>query len=219
MPTYNLVIREHEEYGEMGIAMKEAPEYFDPALRGDVLAHDILEHHPNAHPNGYVDEFMALGSVIAGRIEYGYTDRYTGRHFDFNDIESDVSGLIRDAVLTEQPFNIACNSYVQDEMLMKNIREAVRNGIIEGYDETDEALHMNVLNEIVQNITGWICKGIQRYNKRFRHNRFKIATDVFSDITTICNRFMAHNVEGQEAKLHVNFTTGRVYLEEIYDYE
>ena len=211
MPTYNLIIREHEEYGDPGIALEERPEYFEPALNGSIVAHDIVEHFSNSHENGYIDEFMAIGSVIAGRISYGWTNNF-GRTFSYNVIHIDVSNLVMNSIWQDDDWmKFSCNSYIQDKAEMEAIRENVKSGIIEGYCEAEVEVPDN-LDVMVRNITGWICKGIQKFNKRFE-NKYRVSISIFTSIEKVCNNFlMESDYEGMRAKLYVNFTTGKVNL-------
>ena len=208
MPKFHLTIREHAEFGELGISIKGSPEYFEPALRGDVVAHDIIEHPVTSNPNGFSDEFMALGGFIAGRVANEYMNRY-GRFSYFDDVIADVSSLI---TYMEPDDLEECKSFIRNKDLMQKIRNSVIKGIMEEKDVEYNEVNQNDVN----NIVGWICKGYQLFNKRF-NDTYAASIILFKNITEECDAFLDNAFEGQEGVLYVNFRDSTAYVEEVYN--
>jgi len=223
MKKYSLTIKEHEEYGGLGIVVDTGRDYFEPALDGLVVAHDILEHTVTPHQCGYIDELMALGGYIAGRVACAYNSRgYRAASID--DVSSDIQSLLTAALNEAGDNNFfseieKCNSYLQDQWIMDQLRKEVKEGIIEAIDEwTDgeyEAWHIDQYD--VDSIVGWICKGHQSFNKRFswslRNYGYK---HLFDSIREASDSFLSNGVEGQTATLHVDFSSNNVFIVEDY---
>jgi hypothetical protein len=227
MPCYHLEIRENEEYGLNGIWFNSGRDYFQPATDGIGLAHDILEHPVNPHANGYIDELMALGAILAGRVDSGWWNKY--RQLNAEDLRSDICSLAISSLQCDEPLTIkSCKSYLQDSSMMQEIRSFVVKGLEEAIDEEpDNSYNSRVkiaypdtyidLLFDVDSIVGWICKGYQLFKKRFyNHNIYNISTYLFNKIVAASDNFLKGAELGETAKLYVNFTTMEVRLEEDY---
>jgi hypothetical protein len=227
MPCYHLEIREHEEFGETGIWYNSGRDYFQPATSGQQFAHDILEHPRNPHVNGYIDELMALGAILAGRIDNGWHNKY--RQVNVEDLRSDIYSLATSSLKCDDPLTIkSCKSYLQDADTMNQIRQSVIEGLKEAIDEEPDnsynsririahpGNYIDILFD-VDSIVGWICKGYQLFKKRFsNHDMYDISVYLFNKIAEKSDNFLKGSELGQTAKLYVNFTTMEVRLEEDY---
>lgn len=201
---FHLTIAEHPDYGELGIKIKGGlgRDYFEPALSGLTLAHDLLEHPATGHINGFADEFMALGAIVAGRIEMGWHSR-NGRTLKVRDLASDVASLV--AYCDWLP---PCNSRIRSGGNLDVMRQAIRNGIEEAQiiDPPD-----------AEHILGWMCKGHQLFRRRFAHlDIYEISTHLFNTISRQADAWLKGAEERDEATLRLDLT--RYGAEIITDY-
>jgi hypothetical protein len=216
---YLLEVKENPEYGGNGLIIKNIGRaHFEP-LNGQVIAHDIIEHPVKAHPNCYVDEFMALGAIVGGRIENGYFTGY--RYMGFGDIEAEVTQLAvshfhsgyMDLVL---PCNFRLRS--DDLEITDQIRSAVRKGLSSVSNEIGE--RYDFTDQTVSYITGWICKGYSLFKKRFQGLQiYDICNHLFDTIKEECDFFLKSAEIGDQAILNVTFSRYHCELEQIgYDH-
>jgi hypothetical protein len=223
MKKYSLVIKEHEEYGGLGIVVDTGRNYFEPGLDGLIVAHDILEHTIKPHSCGFTDELQALGGYIAGRVECAYTSRYRASSID--DVSTDIQSLLT-ATLNEDGNNNSftsiekCNSYLQDQWIMDNLKKNVKEGIIEALDEWSDGEYgeEELADYDIDSIVGWICRGYQMFKKRFSN-----VTDyghLFTSIRKVADNFLSDGIEGQTATLCVDFSSCNVFIkgEDGWDY-
>ena len=218
---FHLAIAEHEEFGGNGIIIKsQSRQYFNPALSGLILAHDLLEHPVTPHRDGYVDELMALGAIIAGRIDYGWinlNNRYS-YGLTLKNLISDISSLCQSSFLEKGDFKVEkCKSYIQDKDLMSEIRTTVREGILEAINENSDEVYTYIPEEYdidIDSIAGHIAKGYQVFRRRF--NDLDNFIYLFDEISKQADKFMKLSEVGQEAILTVDFKNSIVYLEEFY---
>jgi hypothetical protein len=225
MKTYSLTIKEHEEYGGLGIVVDTGRSYFEPGFNGLVVAHDILEHTVKPHSCGYTDELMAIGGYIAGRVACDYSSSGF-RSSSIDDVSSDIQSLLTAALNEDGDDNVftkidKCKSYLQDEWTMDKLRKTVREGIIEAVSEwTDgeyEAWRIDQYD--INSIVGWICKGYQLFNKRFSYTlRTYGYRSLFDSIRKESDQFLSNGFEGQTATLHVDFNSGLVFIDEDMAY-
>jgi hypothetical protein len=222
MKKYSLVIKEHEEYGGLGIVVDTGRNYFEPGLDGLVVAHDILEHTVKPHSCGYTDELMAIGGYIAGRVACGYNSRGY-RSASIDDVSSDIQSLLT-ASLNGDDYDFTkidkCNSYLQDQWIMDKLRKNVREGIIEALDEWSDGEYgeEELADYDIDSIVGWICKGYQMFKKRFS-NMYSY-DHLFTSIRKAADNFLSDAIEGQTATLCVDFSSCNVYIrgEDDWDY-
>jgi hypothetical protein len=219
MKKFSLTIKEHKEYGGLGIVVDTGRNYFEPGVDGIVVAHDILEHTVTPHNCGYTDELMAVGGYIAGRVACAYGSRgYWVASID--DVRSDISSLLVAALHEDGDDNALtridkCNSFLQDEFIMNDLKKEVRDGIIEGVNEwTDGETDFWRIDQYDRDsIVGWICKGYQLFNKRFSYTFITYGyKSLFDSIRRESDQFLANAFEGQTAILHVDFSSGLVYI-------
>jgi hypothetical protein len=224
MKTYRVTVREHEEYGGLGLVIDTGRDYFEPAMGGIQCAHDILEHPATPHPNGYIDELMALGGVLAGRIKSGWRSPY-GRTADFDDIASDIRSLVESGHYNNELGSLPYyRRYTQDSDFMSELREIVEKGIKIALEEYSGEYESEMLQAKkgydVTTITSWIVEGYRAYERRFRnHDNYTISVRLFNKITEVCDNFIKHSEEYREARLHVDFAGCNAWVEEEYDYQ
>jgi len=224
MKKYSITIQEHEEYGGLGIVVDTGRNYFEPGLEGLVVAHDILEHTIKPHSCGYIDELMAIGGYIAGRVACGYSLR--GYRFaSIDDVSDDIQSLVNAALNEDGDDNVLtkidkCNSYLQDEWIMDKLRKNVKEGIIEALDEWSDGEYgeKELADYDIDSIVGWICKGYQLFKKRFS-NMYSY-DHLFTSIRKAADNFLSDAIEGQTATLCVDFSSCNVYIkgEDDWDY-
>lgn len=220
MKTYKVKLREHEEYGGLGLVVDTGRDYFEPAMAGYTCAHDILEHPATPHPNGYIDELMALGGVIAGRISSGWRNEY-GRQISFTDIRSDVKSLIiadLHSCSPEMQQIPAIKRYIQDSDFMSDLREEVREGIKEGVaesfcDENQKEEIRKLYNPSY--ITAWIVTGYRAWKRRFEQygDDYSIAVTLFNSVARQCDQFIKTSEEYDEGVLHVDFKSATAWID------
>jgi hypothetical protein len=209
---YLLEVREHTEYGEKGLIIKNiGRDHFDP-LNGQVIAHDVIEHPVKAHPNCYVDEFMALGAIVGGRIENGYLQGT--RYLSFYDITADITQLAVSSFHSGYNLVLPCNSGLRDIEITADIRSAVRKGLASVSDEIEESY--NFTDNTVDYITGWICKGYSLFKKRFKGLQiYEICNYLFNTIKEECDLFLKSTEIGDQAILNVIFSRYHCELKQI----
>jgi hypothetical protein len=229
MKKYSLTIKEHEEYGGLGIVVDTGRNYFEPGLEGLVVAHDILEHTVKPHHCGYTDELMAVGGYIAGRVEVGYNSLgYNSRGYrsaSIDDVSTDIQSLLSAALNEDGDDNVfteidKCNSYLQDQWIMDKLRKNVKAGIIQALDEWSDGEYgeERLADYDIDSIVGWICKGYQMFKKRF--SNVYSYDYLFTSIRTAADNFLSDGIEGQTATLCVDFSSCNVFIkgEDGWDY-
>ncbi len=220
MPTFNLTIREHEEFGGNGIYFPSGRDYFQPT-NGLGLAHDILEHPVTPHVNGYIDELMAEGAFLAGRVASGWFSKF-GRRVVSEDIRQSIESLTANALMYDEELcPELCTSYIQDAELMAEIRSCVYTGLLQGVNEYEDAAHSIIPSHYkfdINSIVGWICKGHQLYRKRFGNNIYETSTYLFDKIASVSGRWLDQSEEGDKARLIVDFASFNVVLIPEEDY-
>jgi hypothetical protein len=203
---YLLEVRENPEYGGNGLIIKnmQGRDHFEP-LNGQVIAHDIIEHPVNAHPNCYVDEFMALGAIVGGRIENGYLQGT--RYLSFYDITAEIIQLAVSSFYSGYNLVLPCNFRLRSDDLeiTDQIRSAVRKGLSSVSNEIGE--RYDFTDQTVSYITGWICKGYSLFKKRFQGLQiYDICNHLFDTIKEECDIFLKSAEIGDQAILTVTFS-------------
>jgi hypothetical protein len=216
MKKFSLTIMEHEEHGELGITINNGRDYFEPALNGLVVAHDILEHPVTPHVNGYIDELMALGGTLAGRVYSGWSSK-SGRRIDYDDIKSDTESLVENALMMDEKLcpKVSTN-YLQSSKMMNEIRSFVKEGILNAINESGDMVYQDLPkrhNFDIDSICGWICKGYQLFNKRFyRLDKHTLSTYFFDKISLTCENWRRRASEYETATLSLDFSSYDVKL-------
>ncbi len=217
MKKFHLQIREHQGTGEPGISIiRGGRDYFEPAFNGLQLAHDILEHPATPHPNGYIDELLALGGVIAGRIESGWMGDRGQTATIKGDIRSDICSLAMAAYSADDDLCPKTSTRtVRDGELLAEIRQAVVGGLKDAGEEVES---YDIFGGVdADSIVGWICEGYSRYKKRFSSNTYDVSTYLFDKIARVCDDWAKGAEMGYNATLRVDFTRLDARLEPEYE--
>jgi len=195
MAKHKIVAEYHIESGFLGIVIRgNDRDYFEPALSGITLAHDLLEHPTKPHPNGFADELMALGAIVAGRIRTGWCNNY-GRRITSEDLSSDVFSLIE--TCEDLP---PCRATIRDYNDLESMRGAIQSALRDDKNENYDAPDLN-------NILGWMCKGHQAFRRRFyRLDLYNLTNYLFDQIALKAGNWLSNAIEGEEAILHLDFT-------------
>jgi hypothetical protein len=211
MKIYKLQIKEHEEYGGLGVIVDTGRPYFEP-LNGTVVAHDIIEHTVKPHPCSVTDELLALGGIMAGRVEHGW-DGGKRRRISSDDVAGDVARLAENCFHGQGYFcEKGASSHLKDKEIEQQIRIVVASGIKQAESEVEADLDYDV-----NSATAWICKGYQAYKRRFRGlDGYSIANHLFDEIAVCCNKLIVDGDEGRTAFLHVEFNSYRCFLRDDF---
>lgn len=218
MKALKLEIQEHPEYGGNGIAiLNNGRTYHEPCYSGFLVAHDILEHTTAPHENGYIDELMAFGGIIAGRIANGWSNDY-GRCVDFSDIVSDIQILVNASLRENNGFDVPkCGNFLSNQPMMGEIRAAVEAGVIQAVKEFTDGKHTSEHYSIDQpSIVGWIAKGSQLFCKRFPDTYS--AVYLFRLIAKECDQWLKTAELGETAMFHISLSDLTARLERSDDY-
>lgn len=220
MKKYSLTVRVHQEELELGVDIAGVTRsYFDVAANGMTAAHDIIEHTTKPNECPYVDELMALGGIVAGRIRFGYPYYSSGRLLDFIDLRYDICSLFLDALLhsgMENPLTSAkkCRSTIDCNDTMLSLKESVESGIVLALKEWEgkgrEDIYKLLTAFDIDSIVGWICKGYRAFCKRFPDPVAAVQT--FCAIENVINRFLKDAYEGLTVTLYVDFTLCRAHV-------
>jgi len=212
MKTF-LVVAENQELGYNGILTQDSPDHFEPGT-GLTLAHDILEHVAS-HPDPYVDEFMALGAMVAVRVEQGY--RYSSRYLKMEDLANEVYTLVQSMywqgeTLTE-PTTLPQGHDLWQEVL-SHTEEGINNFLEEEDDE-----NIIIPENLAENITAWVIEGYENCLQHYGgHNLYGIC-HLFKDIAEQCDKWLKYAEIGDRAILTMDLESGKVILEEYWEWE
>ena len=219
MTQYKLRIEEHLEYGDNGIVIERNDrDYFEPATMGLVIAHDLLEHPVKPHDDGFVDELMALGAVMAGRMDR-YENSY-GRVTNEDDVISDVQALARASLAEFGKFDVPVSTNrVNDSAVMEAMRRCVRKGLLNAVNEHEDTEHQHFPSNYrfdLDSMVGHMARGYQLFRQRFPSYWGDFA-DLFAEITRCCDGWLKDADVGHEAILSVNIKRKQVALESEYE--
>lgn len=215
MKHYKLTTARNQFTGEVGVIVCTGREYHDP-FDGTTAAHDILEHPATPHHDPYIDEFMALGAIAAGRIAMNHRSFSRPRTDSFDDLKAEIARLI-----VERPqrlCSIPSRNRVKDSRIVSNFRDCVEAGIEEArYELEEEGDTMREINEEeLSSIVGWMCKGYSLYRARFRRSPDN-AIYLFDLIQKEVDSWLSDNdFEGAEATLCVDFTNCYCHIAEHF---
>jgi hypothetical protein len=210
MKTYKLKIRKHEDYGSLGVIVDTGRPYFEP-FDGLVAAHDIIEHPAKPHPCSVIDELMALGGVMAGRVEHGWSDKKAGgfRRISSDDLVGEISRLAINCFHGQGYF---CEKYGKGYLNNKEVEQEIRRAVLLGMEEAKSEVEED-LGYDVDSAVAWICKGYQAYKRRFRGlDGYSIANHLFDEITDCCDSLIKSGDEGRIEFLNVEFNSYRCFL-------
>lgn len=215
---YLLESKECENYGGVGLLIKgkSSRPYFDPSQSATGLTHDILEHPYTQVGNPIEDELMAIGGYYYIRVLGGYRTNY---------------GYIREEGLTNSIYSLLEDTYydfeitdpkqyrVNDSDYNEVISTAVRKGV-NTYKEynKDEDCFVELTQQQVNFIKGWICRGFSYTKARYRNLDSCDLVYRFNRIEKdLASLFKSIEYEGQQFKVNINLQTNTVNWKEISD--
>lgn len=215
---YQLEIQEHEDSGDFGIVITNVRHpYFEPAVSGLTLAHDIVEHPFTPHQDGIADELQAL----AGLYWVRYLTRWQNDRLHFEPLGKEsfvfeIPRLIEPFLYHSAPAIPECElRYVRDSDFSRFMDNVIAEGIELTKREHDDAEEMidNMSDDIKIHFKRWMCVGYQKIRSRFPNNYF--ALEVFNQIKDVSDRWL-HNCEfaGQKAELEVIISREFAWLTE-----
>lgn len=219
MRVYRLTTKRNPETGEIGVIVDTGRSYHEP-YGAEQVAHDILEHPAKSHLDGVVDEYMALGGIIAGRVAVGHQSRGRKRPVDINDIAYDLSSLFECRLRESRAVAPPCRSRLDDRFLMEDIAKAVKNGADMALSEvdffTEDRNSLSISGREQRAVIGWICRGYRLYVSRFTRPD-QVAAVLFDKIVETVATWLKEygHLEGVKTTLHVNFTSFKVFIKEI----
>ncbi len=204
MKTYRFTVKEHDDFGTMGLAPAWYPNG-DP-LEGMGAAHDILEHFPN--DSGDTEgELMALGASIWIRADGNFWNGH--RHYDeLRDPQGDFPQIIGFNVDRENGRALRpaprCNDSELRARAFRVTRAAMR---LVWSENRDSENRLGFSRADWRNVAGWIAQGFRRAERRYRgHSAYDVAA-LFGEIEKRLNEALKYHEgnEGAEIKVQVNF--------------
>ncbi|MFN5920173.1 MAG: hypothetical protein ACK45I_02615 [Bacteroidota bacterium] len=215
---YQLEIQEHEDSGDFGIVITNVRHpYFEPAVSGLTLAHDIVEHPFTPHQDGIADELQAL----AGLYWVRYLTRWQNDRLHFEPLGKEsfvfeIPRLIEPFLYHSAPAIPECElRYVRDSDFSRFMDNVIAEGIELTKREHDDAEEMidNMSDDIKIHFKRWMCAGYQKIRSRFPNRYF--ALEVFDQIRQVSDTWLNNcEVAGQRAELEVIISREFVRLEE-----
>ncbi|CAB4147630.1 hypothetical protein UFOVP431_39 [uncultured Caudovirales phage] len=196
MKLYKLRTARNSWTDEIGVLVDTGRDYHEP-INSYIVAHDILEHTVEPHFDPFIDEFMALGATVAGRLTVGRIQ---------SGIASDIFNMAVECYSSDRPLCVATSvSYVNDAGIMRDLERCVVHGLRDACDELElESYPVKPAN--IRSIVGWMSKGYNLFNKRFK-DPGTVADYLFDEINRTVNSWFEYlECEGREATLHVDFT-------------
>jgi len=196
--------------GEIGVSVNTGRDYHEP-FNSFVVAHDILEHTVKPHFDPFIDEFMALGAIVAGRLRVSCMPSGRDRPVQLHDIASSISDMAIECYnsvlkISDRPLCVATSvSYVNNADIMRDLEQCVVNGLRDACNELElESYPVKPAN--IRSIVGWMSRGYNLFNKRFK-DPGTVADFLFDEIERTVNSWFEYlECEGREATLHVDFT-------------
>lgn len=215
--TKHIIIRKEDEfYGEEGLILKARQhDGFNTDTKGPTIAHDLIEHPVNPHPDKFVDEFMALGAVAYFRDNcWAVQDFATNtRHSLAENIKADIVTLLEyyDGALSDLPTPPISHSrnYIINESIQLAFSELRKNPEWHSVDVSD------LTPALRRKLAGWMALGERRFKERFqRHDPYWIG-QIFIKIAEAVKQMNQHG--GYQFVLTVNFNKMVVDWQEQYD--
>lgn len=205
MKLYKLRTARNSWTDEIGVSVDTGRDYHEP-FGSFVVAHDILEHTVKPHFDPFIDEFMALGAIVAGRLRVGCISSGRDRPVQLHDIASEIFNMAVECYNSDRPLCVAASvSYVSDADIMRDFEQCVVDGLKKACSELKlKSYPAKPAN--IRSIVGWMSKGYNLFNKRFK-DPGTVADFLFDEIERTVNSWFEYlECEGREATLHVDFT-------------
>ncbi len=199
MPNYLFRVRQHPEFREWGVVSHLGSTHAEPAQRGDLIAHDILEHNFGPSDNGAGHfEWMATGFCLYGRVFGSYWGNFvpmTPRD-PFEMLASNFYGI--------HSFQFDCDVYgledpgtyrIPDKLSVEfsEIANYLREQLLSFEEHEDQGTIHDCygfgVEEYIRRAIGWIVRGYKKAVRKYAKNgvsEFHVA-NLFHQIETDFN--------------------------------
>jgi len=199
------IVKRHEEFGSLGLCPFD--DQYNPALEplaGMTIAHDILEHFPNAHGTAE-EEYMALGATMLVRSQW--SERRGTMEENLASEFATVYKWSEQHCLPMIPVNKKIRNLDEEieETLRRTRRFAImsmESEILYDDDETEESVRF--LEEYADAALDWIRVGYRKATRRYRNVPAIFLGSVFKQISDGVELALKRAVEGQLVKISVN---------------
>lgn len=212
MKTFNLVVAANQELGFNGILAQNSPGHFEPGT-GLTLAHDILEHVAS-HPDPYVDEFMALGAMVAVRVEQGYHNGY--RYMEMGVLANEVYTLVQSMYWQGETLTEPA-TLPQGHDLWEEVLSLTEKGINDFLGEEDDE-NVTIPENLAENITAWVIEGYENCLQHYEGQDLYSICHLFKKIAEQCDKWLKEAEIGYEATLTLDFESCEAILEEVWEF-
>ncbi len=199
--TFTYVTTESDRNAEWDGWRMEGMPHFDPSA-GLAVAHDSLEHMPNAYNDSLIDEMLAFGAIVRNRVRGGYwhSDMYwAGKENEV--IASDILRFIAENRWYIRGCGSRMNTHVK-ELLIDRQRfiEIVRD---EQYNEYDGFPGYKVAYDMYKHAMRWVSIGHRMAENRWHmHDPYEVMT-MFRDIEKAVDN-IKHMEPGDQLKVMFN---------------
>lgn len=208
------VVKQHPEFGNLGLIEKTAPKNFDP-LTGMGTAHDCLEHFPGGD-DSLKDEFMALGCTLWIRGTQDYFNSSPARN---------LSGEIGDMLFRfwhydKMHLEPAKKDIEVIEDISKCLEMSKRNifyDFQEGMEE--DGISEDIVNQYMKSAAYWLQIGYNKAKKRYKKPWNAVC--VFRDIEKQVDQLLESGdiFEGQEVEISYIISSCKVNVNPIYQWD
>lgn len=220
MLSRTFTVKEHEEYGSIGLqpdwvgnqAMVEP-------IGGMGAAHDILEHPINGI-GGAENEFMALGAMYWIRGQNNWWARGGNVRKVEEHMTSDYEQILPRIFEGYETLKDPGRTYrLSDECAEECFRSSVNIGfrnVISEREEYDQAVKDLIHAGGKERIIGWLRKGYRMAQKRYRGIDNYHLSYVFSRIEKALDKELKHADEGMKVKVQIDLERGLVRAESFW---
>jgi hypothetical protein len=223
MNTYKLTQHNNDTF-----SVDTGRDYFEPIARGEyfLVSHDIIEHTEVPHPDNAIDELMAIGAMLAGRLSFCMPYKKWVKDRSYLSIEKYPDflrsnsirkiGRYLTAVLGERlDLNLlseVCDQNYTREASFGEVYSSIESGLakyLESHQVTKDSVVPESYFHNIKNITNWIHHGGNLFHKRFSKPA-EVSNIVFDKIQKRVEYW--HCNYGGDGLLCVDFDTLRVNL-------
>lgn len=212
------VCERHENYGELGLRMRNRP-HFEP-LTGMAVAHDLLEHFRN--DDGRLSgELMALGASI--HVRDG--ENYHTRRGNMNPVHKHLAAdMVQQVYYTEQSGDrllrdCGRTARLPDDYAEYSVQEALKSSIrlLRTEVAADQFPSWLTGDEQRRRFVGWLRRGYRAAQRRYRGIPSYTLMEAFIAVERAADNFLKYAEEGMEVRISVDPHRARAVLEERYN--
>lgn len=211
MISREFVIERHPDFGDLGFR----PRFMDDgdAYGPMALAHDVLEHTPEACREGGAEgEFMAVGAMVYIRVEGSYWIRFSPYNLNKAEVHcaADFPEIFRKIEAGDQTLEhpgVTQKLGEQDEIFREIIRIGLKNCRADGTPYPRGA---------TDKLLGWMRRGYRSAARRYRgHEPYDVCSR-FWDLEKQATQLLKHvEFEGAFVRATVDLASGRTWVREI----